>query len=97
MNEGTYNYSDVEYKASSPANGSSYDECRSTVLKLFDFNATCAHKNCTFAGVWNGGGGAGQSELYLATSFYYLAADVCIPILFLLVNYVCFLYSFPFN
>nr|BAK78980.1 apyrase [Mimosa pudica] len=72
---GTYNYSDVEYKASSPANGSSYDECRSTILKLFDFNATCTHDNCTFAGIWNGGGGAGQSELYLATSFYYLAID----------------------
>ncbi|KAK4272290.1 hypothetical protein QN277_020870 [Acacia crassicarpa] len=72
---GTYEYGDVEYTASGPANRSSYEECRNTVLNLFDFNTTCAHKNCTFAGVWNGGGGPGQTNLYLATSFYYLAVD----------------------
>ncbi|XP_028778152.1 nucleoside-triphosphatase-like [Neltuma alba] len=71
---GTYEYENVKYKASAPANGSSYSECRNTVLKLFDFT-TCAHKNCTFGGVWNGGGGPGQKNLYLATSFYYLAID----------------------
>ncbi|XP_054801654.1 nucleoside-triphosphatase-like [Prosopis cineraria] len=72
---GTYEYEDVEYRASAPANGSSFSECRNTVLKLFDFNTTCAHKNCTFGGVWNGGGGPGQKQLYLATSFYYLAVQ----------------------
>ncbi|XP_054795183.1 nucleoside-triphosphatase-like [Prosopis cineraria] len=72
---GSYVYGDVEYKASAMPSGSSFSECRDTVLKALNVNATCPQKNCTFGGIWNGGGGPGQQNLYLATSFYYLATE----------------------
>ncbi|KAF7801952.1 apyrase 2 [Senna tora] len=72
---GSYKYGDVEYKASALPTGSSFTQCRNIVLKALKVNASCAHKNCTFGGIWNGGGGAGQKNLYLASSFYYLATE----------------------
>ncbi|KAI9120640.1 hypothetical protein K1719_007673 [Acacia pycnantha] len=73
--DGTYTYQDVEYKASALAGGSSFSKCRNTILKALNVHATCPHKNCTFGGIWNGGGGLGQKNLYLATSFYYIATE----------------------
>ncbi|KAJ1433201.1 Nucleoside phosphatase GDA1/CD39 [Sesbania bispinosa] len=74
--KGTYTYAGEEYKAIGPTFSSSFDECRETVLKALKVNAPCPHKNCTFGGIWNGGGGSGQRNLFLASSFYYLPADV---------------------
>ena len=45
-------------------------------IKALNLNAPCKTKNCTFDGVWNGGGGAGQNNLYAASSFHYLASHV---------------------
>ncbi|XP_028778153.1 nucleoside-triphosphatase-like [Neltuma alba] len=72
---GSYVYGGVEYQASAMPGGSSFSECRNTVLKALNVNATCPNENCTFGGIWNGGGGPGQKNLYLATSFYYLATE----------------------
>lgn len=51
-------------------------KCREEIIKALKFNAPCHTKNCTFDGVWNGGGGAGQNNIYVASSFYYLASHV---------------------
>lgn len=64
------------YNAISPSSGSDYEKCRENVLEALNLNAKCEVKNCTFNGVWNGGGGAGQDKLYLTSAFYYTAADV---------------------
>lgn len=43
-------------------------------LKLNE--ATCTHMKCTFGGVWNGGGGDGQRNLFVASFFFDRAAEV---------------------
>lgn len=36
---------------------------------------TCTHMKCTFGGVWNGGGGDGQRNLFVASFFFDRAAE----------------------
>ncbi|KAG5100988.1 hypothetical protein JHK82_046040 [Glycine max] len=69
---GTYTYSGVKYKALASTSGSNFDKCREVALKALKVNEPCPHQNCTFGGIWNGGGGSGQKVLYVTTSFYYL-------------------------
>uniref|UniRef100_A0ACD5TKN7 Uncharacterized protein n=1 Tax=Avena sativa TaxID=4498 RepID=A0ACD5TKN7_AVESA len=73
---GNYTYNDEQFDAIASPEGASYDKCRDDVIKALNLRAPCATKNCTFNGAWNGGGGAGQAELYVTSSFYYMAADV---------------------
>lgn len=73
---GNYTYNSVLYMASSPPSGSNLRRCRAYVLKYLDVDAPCKHKNCTFNGIWNGGGGAGIKELYVASFFYDIANEV---------------------
>lgn len=74
--EGKYSYHGEEYDATAAPEGATYDRCRKEVAKALKLNAPCKTKNCTFDGVWNGGGGAGQDNIYAASGFYYLAANV---------------------
>ena len=76
MNEGKYTYNGEQYDAIAPPQGAVYEKCREDVTKALKLNAPCETKNCTFNGVWSGGGGAGLSDLYITTSFYYTASQV---------------------
>ncbi|KAG6737489.1 hypothetical protein POTOM_059013 [Populus tomentosa] len=67
---GVYTYGGKEYKASSSPTGTSFKKCRTLVLKALKINAPCKYVNCTFGGVWNGGGGDGQNNFYVNSYFF---------------------------
>ncbi|CAN6305344.1 unnamed protein product, partial [Urochloa humidicola] len=58
------------------AGGAEYQKCSKEISKALRLNAPCETKNCTFNGVWSGRGGPGQDNLYVASSFYYMATKV---------------------
>ncbi|RDX67306.1 Apyrase 2, partial [Mucuna pruriens] len=72
--DGYYKYGGVQYKATAPPLGSSFSECQNVVLEALHVNATCTYKDCTFDGIWNGGGGNGEKNFYIA-SFFFDVAD----------------------
>lgn len=74
--EGNYTYHGKEYNATARPEGAVYENCKEEIAKALKLNAPCHTKNCTFNGVWNGGGGAGQNNIYATSGFYYLASHV---------------------
>ncbi|KAG0460847.1 hypothetical protein HPP92_021144 [Vanilla planifolia] len=73
---GSYKYSDREFPASASPSGSSYTNCRNDAIKALKHDEpTCTHMKCTFGGVWNGGGGDGQKNLFVASFFFDRAAE----------------------
>ncbi|KAJ3680995.1 hypothetical protein LUZ60_015484 [Juncus effusus] len=71
-----YDYYGVVYNVRAAPSGPNYEKCKANVLKALNLNVTCDVKNCTFNGVWNGGGGAGVKNLYLTGGFYQTGADL---------------------
>lgn len=74
---GSYSYGGKDYKAYASSSGSSVDGCRRVAIKALKVKeSTCTHMKCTFGGVWNGGGGDGQRNLFVASFFFDRAAEV---------------------
>ncbi|KAM0024778.1 putative apyrase [Helianthus debilis subsp. tardiflorus] len=74
---GVYTYGGIDYKVSAPSSGSNMIKCGKEVLKALKVNeSTCTYPKCTFSGVWNGGGGDGQNNMYVGSYFYDRAAQV---------------------
>ncbi|OAY73043.1 putative apyrase 1 [Ananas comosus] len=74
--DGLYQYGDGEYKASASPSGASFSKCRSDALRALKVDEpACTHMKCTFGGVWNGGGGDGQKNLFVASFFFDRAAE----------------------
>ncbi|VFR00213.1 unnamed protein product [Cuscuta campestris] len=73
---GSYKYGGAFYPASPLPDGSNMKSCRESVIKALKVNGSaCTHMKCTFSGVWNGGGGDGQKNLYVASFFFDRAAE----------------------
>ncbi|KAB1216410.1 Apyrase 1 [Morella rubra] len=73
---GYYKYGGVEYKASASPSGSNMDECMRVASNALKVNeSTCRHMKCTFGGVWNGGGGDGLKNLFVASFFFDRASE----------------------
>ncbi|GAA0184884.1 nucleotide phosphatase [Lithospermum erythrorhizon] len=73
---GSYKYGGASYKASALQVGSNVDKCRVVTAKALRLNeSTCTHMKCTFGGIWNGGGGDGQKNLFVASFFFDRAAE----------------------
>ncbi|PHT90885.1 Apyrase [Capsicum annuum] len=63
---GYYTCNGVAYKAAAQKHGPSVRRCKAIIR----------HHNCSFAGVWNGGGGAGTTNLHVSSFFYDFASVV---------------------
>lgn len=74
--QGTYDYNDEVYNVAPPRSGTDLRRCGALTRKVLKVDAPCSHKNCSFDGVWNGGGGVGFDNLYAASFFYDTAAEV---------------------
>ncbi|XP_062113671.1 apyrase 2-like [Humulus lupulus] len=73
--DGSFKYGGQTYKASASSSGSSLDECKIITGKALRIRDTCSHMKCTFGGVWNGGGGDGQRNLFVASFFFDRAVE----------------------
>ena len=74
---GKYQYGDDTFEASGSSSGASYSKCRAVAVRALKVDEpTCTHMKCTFGGVWNGGGGDGQKNLFVASFFFDRAAEV---------------------
>ena len=74
--EGKYTYNGQQYDTTARPEGALYEKCREEIAKAMNLKAPCKTKNCTFGGVWNGGGGAGRNNIYVASGFYYLSSHM---------------------
>uniref|UniRef100_A0A0D3HHN0 Uncharacterized protein n=1 Tax=Oryza barthii TaxID=65489 RepID=A0A0D3HHN0_9ORYZ len=74
--KGKFTYNGEQYEATAAPEGADYHKCRQDVVKALNLDSPCETKNCSFNGVWNGGGGVGQDEIYVTSSFYYIASGI---------------------
>uniref|UniRef100_A0A0E0CZX8 apyrase n=1 Tax=Oryza meridionalis TaxID=40149 RepID=A0A0E0CZX8_9ORYZ len=73
---GQYIYGDDIFEASGLSSGASYSKCRAVAVRALKVDEpACTHMKCTFGGVWNGGGGDGQKNLFVASFFFDRAAE----------------------
>ncbi|EEC82701.1 hypothetical protein OsI_27366 [Oryza sativa Indica Group] len=73
--QGQYKYGNGKFEASASPSGASYSKCRDDVVKALKVDQACTHMKCSFGGIWNGGGGAGQKNLFVASFFFDRAAE----------------------
>ncbi|CAO2817976.1 unnamed protein product [Amaranthus hypochondriacus] len=73
--QGVYTYGGVKYDVAASLSGANVDTCRAFTSKALKVNDTCTHMQCSFGGVWNGGRGDGQKNLFVASFFFDRAAE----------------------
>nr|CAB3455347.1 unnamed protein product [Digitaria exilis] len=70
-----YKYGSETFEASASPSGASYSKCKDDAVKALKVDEACTHMKCSFGGIWNGGGGAGQKNLFVASFFFDRAAE----------------------
>ncbi|KAL6896852.1 hypothetical protein ACP4OV_007424 [Aristida adscensionis] len=73
--QGKYKYGDDTFEASASPSGASYSKCKDDAVRALKVDEACTHMKCSFGGIWNGGGGAGQKNLFVASFFFDRAAE----------------------
>ncbi|OEL19028.1 putative apyrase 2 [Dichanthelium oligosanthes] len=73
--QGQYKYGPDTFEASASPSGASYSKCKDDAMKALKMDEACTHMKCSFGGIWNGGGGAGQKNLFVASFFFDRAAE----------------------
>ncbi|CAN6206499.1 unnamed protein product [Urochloa humidicola] len=73
--QGQYKYGSETFEASASPSGASYSKCKDDAVKALKVDEACTHMKCSFGGIWNGGGGAGQKNLFVASFFFDRAAE----------------------
>lgn len=73
--QGSYKYAGATYGVSASPSGPNVDACRAYASKALKVNETCKHMRCSFGGVWNGGGGDGEKNLFVASFFFDRAVE----------------------
>lgn len=74
--DGSYKYGGKDYPSSASPSGSSLHSCREAAIEALKVNeSACSHMKCTFGGIWNGGGGDGQKNLFVASFFFDRAVE----------------------
>lgn len=71
-----YHYGTEDFKAVADGSGADVGGCKDLVLRALKREEACTSLQCTFDGVWSGGGGAGQKDLLVASFFFDRAAEV---------------------
>lgn len=73
--EGGYQYAGENHVAQARDQGPHFADCQALILDVLKVDHSCKHMKCTFGGVWNGGGGLGFKQLFVASFFFDKAAD----------------------
>ncbi|KAI5068044.1 hypothetical protein GOP47_0016389 [Adiantum capillus-veneris] len=68
--KGEYQYSSEQFAAEGSASGADFRKCQKLLVKALNKDHACEHMQCTFGGVWSGGGGDGQRKLFVASFFF---------------------------
>ncbi|KAH7432828.1 hypothetical protein KP509_07G042000 [Ceratopteris richardii] len=68
--KGEYMYGSDTFKAVGSSSGANFRSCKKLLVKALKKDDACEHMQCTFGGIWNGGGGDGQNKLFVASFFF---------------------------
>ncbi|MCO5588027.1 hypothetical protein L7F22_041981 [Adiantum nelumboides] len=68
--KGEYIYGSEQFAAEGSASGADFRKCQKLLVKALNKDHACEHMQCTFGGIWSGGGGDGQNKLFVASFFF---------------------------
>ncbi|KAL3685070.1 hypothetical protein R1sor_003092 [Riccia sorocarpa] len=66
----TYKYGSESWRFVASPSGVNVRQCKKLVLEALRKDDACSSLQCTFGGVWNGGGGDGRKKLLVASFFF---------------------------